>query len=82
LVGAQAAGTALFEYEPRLVKKVVTGGGRASKSQVAFMIRQLLKLKALPKPSDAADALATAYCHIIQNRLLGQSRHPVHSPGK
>jgi crossover junction endodeoxyribonuclease RuvC len=57
------AGLGVHEYPPALVKKAVTGSGRAEKGQVARMIRVLLGLSALP-PADAADALALAVTHL------------------
>jgi len=57
------AGLSVHEYPPALVKRAVTGSGRAEKGQVARMIRVLLGLSALP-PSDAADALALAVTHL------------------
>jgi crossover junction endodeoxyribonuclease RuvC len=54
----------LFEYNPRLVKTALTGYGSADKSQMQRMAQTLLKLKEIPKPDDAADALAIAVCHI------------------
>ncbi|MDR1065213.1 MAG: crossover junction endodeoxyribonuclease RuvC [Oscillospiraceae bacterium] len=52
----------MYEYTPLQVKKAVTGYGHAEKKQVMDMVRQLLKLDAVPKPDDAADALAIAIC--------------------
>ena len=51
------------EYTPLQVKTAVTGYGQAHKAQVMEMTRRLLKLDALPKPDDTADALAIAICH-------------------
>ena len=51
------------EYTPMQVKQGVVGYGKAEKKQVMEMTRSLLGLKALPKPDDAADALAVAFCH-------------------
>lgn len=51
------------EYSPREVKRAVVGNGAASKEQVSFMIRSILKLKRVPKTYDATDALAVALCH-------------------
>ena len=62
LAGAQA-GLALYQYSPREVKKAVVGHGNASKEQVQSMIKSLLGLAEVPKPHDAADALAVALCH-------------------
>lgn len=58
----------LFEYTPLQIKSTVTGNGTASKQQVQFMVRTLLKLKETPKPDDAADALAAAICHAYTAR--------------
>ena len=53
----------IFEYTPLQVKQGVTGYGRADKMQVQQMVRTLLNLTEIPKPDDAADALAVAICH-------------------
>lgn len=53
----------IYEYTPMQVKQAVAGYGLAEKKQVMDMVRRLLKLKAVPKPDDAADALAIAICH-------------------
>ena len=60
---AEKCGIPLFEYTPGQVKLAVTGYGKAEKRQVMDMTRRLLKLKAVPRPDDAADALALALCH-------------------
>ena len=51
------------EYSPREIKQSIVGSGNASKSQVQFMVKNLLGLKKIPEPEDAADALAVALCH-------------------
>ena len=53
----------IFEYDPSQVKSAVVGYGKAEKSQVMDMTKRLLKLKSVPKPDDAADAVAIALCH-------------------
>jgi crossover junction endodeoxyribonuclease RuvC len=53
----------IYEYTPMQVKQAVVGYGLAEKKQVMDMVRRLLKLKAVPRPDDAADALAVAICH-------------------
>ncbi len=53
----------VFEYTPLQVKSAVVGYGKAEKKQVMEMTRQLLNLAHIPKPDDAADALAVAICH-------------------
>ncbi|HHU12668.1 MAG TPA: crossover junction endodeoxyribonuclease RuvC [Clostridiaceae bacterium] len=62
LVGAKA-GIPVFEYTPVQVKSAVVGYGKADKNQVQEMVKRLLNLAAVPKPDDAADALALAICH-------------------
>jgi crossover junction endodeoxyribonuclease RuvC len=52
------------EYTPNRIKQAVTGSGRADKRQVQEMVRRLLELDAIPRPDDAADALACAVCHL------------------
>ncbi len=71
---AQAAGVAMLVaarlglpvalHTPSEVKAAITGSGRADKAQVAAMVTRILRLDALPKPADAADALALAICHV------------------
>lgn len=63
LYTAQKSGVPLYEYTPMQVKMAVTGYGKAEKRQVMDMTKRLLNLKAVPKPDDAADALAIALCH-------------------
>lgn len=63
LYSAEKCGIPLYEYTPSQVKQAVVGYGKAEKRQVMDMTRRLLKLKAVPKPDDAADALALALCH-------------------
>jgi len=63
LLAAQAAGISLYEYTPMQIKRAVTGYGHAEKHQVQFMVQKMLKLNEVPKPDDAADALAIALCH-------------------
>ncbi len=64
------AGLEVHEYAPALVKRAVTGSGRADKAQVAQMIRVVLGLPSAP-PADAADALAVAVTHVQRMRLPG-----------
>ena len=63
LCAAEKCGIPLFEYTPSQVKLAVTGYGKAQKLQVMDMTRRILKLRAVPRPDDAADALALAICH-------------------
>ncbi len=54
------------EYAPKKIKQSITGRGTASKEQVAGMLKNILKLKSLPKHLDATDGLAVAVCHYFQ----------------
>jgi crossover junction endodeoxyribonuclease RuvC len=57
------------EYTPLQVKQSVVGYGRADKQQVQYMVKNLLNLSSVPKPDDAADALAIAICHAYSYRF-------------
>lgn len=57
----------IFEYAPRKVKAAITGEGAASKEQVATILKNIFKLRALPKVQDATDGLAVALCHYYQS---------------
>ena len=63
LCAAEKCGIPLYEYTPSQVKLAVVGYGKAEKRQVMDMTRRLLRLQAVPRPDDAADALALALCH-------------------
>jgi crossover junction endodeoxyribonuclease RuvC len=59
----------IAEYKPLEVKQAITGHGGADKQQMQHMVKLLLKLDELPRPDDAADALAVAICHLHSARL-------------
>jgi crossover junction endodeoxyribonuclease RuvC len=63
ILAAACAKIPVWEYSPKEVKCSIVGRGDASKHQVQYMVRNLLGLKDLPQPEDAADALAVALCH-------------------
>ena len=65
----------LFEYTPLQVKQAVTGYGRAEKAQVQQMVKTILGLSAIPKPDDAADAIAIALCHARSSTSLLAQLH-------
>ncbi|HRQ86731.1 MAG TPA: crossover junction endodeoxyribonuclease RuvC [Candidatus Saccharibacteria bacterium] len=67
LTGRQAK-LPIYEYTPLQIKQTITGYGKADKKQIQEMIRLQLKLKSVPKPDDAADALATAITHALMHR--------------
>jgi crossover junction endodeoxyribonuclease RuvC len=58
------SGLQVFDYTPLQVKTAVSGYGRAEKKQVQEMVKTILGLREIPKPDDAADALAIAICHL------------------
>jgi crossover junction endodeoxyribonuclease RuvC len=59
----------IAEYTPLEIKQAIAGYGGADKTQMQYMIKALLELGEIPKPDDAADALAVAVCHIHQARF-------------
>ncbi len=59
----------LYEYTPMQVKQALTGYGKADKKQMQTVVASLLRLKEIPKPDDAADALAIALCHGFNGRF-------------
>ena len=62
-------GIAVIEYTPPEVKQAVVGYGGADKKQVQYMIQRILSLKEVPKPDDAADALALCVCHAHSEKI-------------
>ena len=76
LLAIRQAGVPIFEYKPMQVKQAVVGYGSATKHQVQDMTKRLLHLSAMPKPDDAADAIAIALCHARSSTsLLAQAQH-------
>lgn len=59
----------IFSYTPLQVKQSITGYGRAEKKQIQIMVKNILKLKRIPKPDDTADAIAIALCHLNSRRM-------------
>jgi len=68
MLALQKAGLEVFEYTPKEIKNAVAGYGGADKRQVQEMVRALLQLDSIPKPDDAADALAVAITHLNTRR--------------
>ncbi len=71
LLTAKKACGKIFEYTPLQIKQALTGYGRADKNQIQQMVKTLLKLSKIPKPDDAADALAVALAHAQTNKFSG-----------
>ena len=63
ILAGEESGIPMFEYTPLQVKKAVAGYGHATKKQVMEMVKRLLTMEQIPKPDDAADALAISICH-------------------
>lgn len=59
----------IFGYTPLQVKQAITGYGRADKRQMQLMVKNILRLKEIPKPDDTADAIAIALCHINSRKI-------------
>ena len=79
MLAAIEAGVTVVEYTPAEIKRSVVGYGRAEKPQVGHMVKLLLGLDAVPKPHDAADALAVAICHLhsgLPRRIGKQAPSP------
>jgi crossover junction endodeoxyribonuclease RuvC len=72
LLSAARAGIKVYEYTPLQVKQSVVGYGRAKKEQIQQMVKVLLNLDKIPKPDDAADALAVAICHAHSSGSIGR----------
>lgn len=73
MLAGHLKGLPVFEYTPLQVKQAVVGYGRAEKQQVQYMVKAILNLEEIPKPDDAADALAIAICHGNSCNITG---HP------
>ena len=83
LTAAAEKGIAIFEYTPLQVKQAAAGYGRAGKKQVQQAVCLLLGLMEIPKPDDAADALAIALCHLQSSRwqrLIGEKADAKYDP--
>lgn len=61
----------IYEYTPNQIKQALTGYGKADKLQMQRVVTSLLNLREVPRPDDAADALAVALCHAFTNRFSG-----------
>ena len=69
LLAAEQAGLEIHQFPPAEIKKAVVGSGAATKEQVQFMLTRLLRLKAVPQPSDAADGVAAALAYVMGARI-------------
>jgi crossover junction endodeoxyribonuclease RuvC len=69
LLALAQAGVEIDEYSPREIKQAVVGYGNAEKAQIQQMVRTILEMESIPRPDDAADALAVAICHLHSSQL-------------
>lgn len=72
VLAARQRGLQIGEYTPLQVKQAIVGYGKAEKKQVQEMVKLFLKLEAVPKPDDVADALAVAICHAHSSSLINK----------
>ena len=72
LTADKLVGEEVYEYTPNQIKQAITGYGGADNMQMQLMVQALLRLKKVPRPDDAADALAVALCHAHTSRLSTQ----------
>ncbi|MEF3245453.1 MAG: crossover junction endodeoxyribonuclease RuvC [Caldisericaceae bacterium] len=70
LLAAEEYGKKVYEYTPLEAKKNILGNGRATKQEIQISLKQILNLEKIPKPDDAADAIAIALCHIYSYNYL------------
>lgn len=84
VLAARRASLPVFEYTPREIKRAIVGTGRASKTQVAYMVGMLLGMASAGMPRDATDSLAVALCHLQRNgaRMPLPREIPASAPGR
>lgn len=70
LLASEKSGLTVYEYKPAEVKLAIAGYGNADKRQIQEMVRTILGLEEIPRPDDAADALAVAICHVFSSAFL------------
>lgn len=76
LLACQKANIPTYEYTPLQVKQALVGYGRADKNQIQQMLKTVLHLKEIPKPDDAADAIAVAITHINSSKIINSKSNP------
>lgn len=74
IVACRESGIPIYEYTPLQIKQALTGNGRAEKKQVQYMVKVLLNLEKIPKPDDAADAVAVAITHSQISPILNNNK--------
>ena len=82
LLAIKQCGLDAVEYFPKVIKNSITGNGNASKDQVAFMLKKMVQLPDEKLPNDATDALAVAWCHMMNNRGIPTGQKKSHQNNK
>lgn len=82
ILAIKQCGLEAFEYFPKVVKKSITGNGNASKEQVAFMLQKMVQLPDEKLPNDATDALAVAWCQMMNNKRIPSGSKQTHQNNK
>src|SRR5262245_17819825 len=82
LLAAAQHGVEVHSYAPRLIKASVAGYGHADKRQLQLMVRSMLGMAEIPEPSDAADALAVALCHLQNVQFRARFAVPMQVTGR
>ncbi|MEA3307220.1 MAG: crossover junction endodeoxyribonuclease RuvC [Elusimicrobiota bacterium] len=76
LLACKKAGLSICSYNPKTIKKNISGNGSADKLQMQKIVKMILNLKNLPKPDDVADAMAAALCHARTQPLMQKIKTP------
>ncbi|MFV1884080.1 MAG: crossover junction endodeoxyribonuclease RuvC [Balneola sp.] len=82
ILAIKNSGLEAAEYFPKVVKKSITGNGNASKEQVAFMLKKMVQLPDEKLSNDATDALAVAWCHMMNGKKIPSSNKKTHQNNK
>jgi crossover junction endodeoxyribonuclease RuvC len=82
ILAIKNSGLEASEYYPKVVKKSITGNGNASKDQVAFMLKKMVALPDEKLSKDATDALAVAWCHMMNGKRIPTSSKKTHQNNK
>ena len=82
ILAIKQSGLEAIEYFPKVVKKSITGNGNANKEQVAFMLKKMIKLPDEKLSNDATDALAVAWCHMMNSGKIPAGSKKTHQNNK
>lgn len=82
ILAIKNSGLEAAEYFPKVVKKSITGNGNASKEQVAFMLKKMVQLPDEKLSNDATDALAVAWCHMMNGKKIPSTKKKTHQNNK